>query len=98
VNGWVVLRLGIPLLLLAIVACTPTLNWREVRLAALTTFLPCKPDQAERTMRLGNADVVMEETGCETSDTVYAISHVAVYGARMSPETVDMLFSDLRLQ
>jgi len=49
-------------------------------------------------MRLGNADVVMEETGCEASDTVYAISHVAVYGARMSPETVDMLFSDLRLQ
>ena len=49
-------------------------------------------------MRLGNADVVMEKTGCEASDTVYSISRVAVYGARMSPETVDMLFSDLRLQ
>ena len=40
---------------LAAAACTPSLNWREVRLAPTTAvaLLPCKPDRAERSEPLG---------------------------------------------
>ena len=63
-------------LALAMVACTPTLNWREVRLDGLTALLPCKPDQAQRSVRLGTVDIQMDMVGCEAADALYAISHL----------------------
>lgn len=61
---------------LALIACSPALNWREVRLEGLTAMLPCKPDHAVRTVRLGADAVEMEMAGCEAADALYAISHV----------------------
>lgn len=60
----------------ATVACSPALNWREVRLDRLTAMLPCKPDQAQRPVRLGAIDVSLEMSGCEASDALFAVSHV----------------------
>ena len=77
--------MAVPPLLMAAVACTPTLNWREVSLANLTTFVPCKPDQAQRTVHLGDADVAMEMAGCEAADALYAVSHVRAPDAKQAP-------------
>jgi hypothetical protein len=63
------------------VACTPALNWREVRLDGLSALLPCKPDQAERSVRLGTTDIQMDMAGCEAADALYAISHVRAQDA-----------------
>jgi hypothetical protein len=57
------------------------LNWREVRLGGLTALLPCKPDQAQRSVRLGATDIQMDMAGCEAADALYAISHVRAQDA-----------------
>jgi hypothetical protein len=54
------------------------LNWREVSLDRLTVLLPCKPDRAQRTVKLGMGEVAMEMAGCEAGDALYAVSHVQV--------------------
>jgi hypothetical protein len=79
VTGTWLLRMAV--LAVGLMACTPALNWREVRLEGLTALLPCKPDQAQRPVRLGAADIQMEMAGCEAADALYAISHVRVQDA-----------------
>jgi len=59
-------------------ACSPTYNWREVRLGPLTTLLPCKPDQAKRVVRLGTQELPLEMQGCEAGATLFAVSRVAL--------------------
>jgi hypothetical protein len=81
VTGARLLRPSALALTLAIVACTPALNWREVRLDGLTALLPCKPDQAQRSVRLGATDIQMDMVGCEAADALYAISHVRAQDA-----------------
>ena len=69
----------LPLLVAATLsACSPTLNWRIVHLQQLTVLLPCKPDQAQRTVRLGTLDVQMRMTGCEADGALFAVSQVDV--------------------
>lgn len=70
---------------LALVACSPALNWREVRLKGLTAMLPCKPDQAQRTVQLADQDLTMEMVGCEAADGLFAISHVRVKDDKLLP-------------
>ena len=60
----------------AAVACTPALNWREIHLHRLTALLPCKPDHAQRAVRLGSTDLPLEMAGCEAGGALFAISHV----------------------
>lgn len=60
----------------ALVACTPALNWREIHLDRLTTLLPCKPDHAQRPVRLGSADLALAMAGCEAAGALFAISHM----------------------
>jgi hypothetical protein len=85
---------------LAIVACTPALNWREVRLGGLTALLPCKPDQAQRSVRLGTTDIQMDMAGCEAVDALYAISHVqapdATHAAGLLSEWRAVTLANLR--
>lgn len=69
----------LPLLVAATLsACSPTLNWRIVHLQQLTVLLPCKPDQAQRTVRLGTLDVQMRMAGCEADGALFAVSQVDV--------------------
>lgn len=62
----------------ALVACTPALNWREIRLDRLTVLLPCKPDHAQRPVHLGATDLQLEMAGCEAAGALFAISRVQV--------------------
>lgn len=70
-------------LALLLVACTPALNWREVRPdgAALTALFPCKPDQGVQTVALGEHGVKMAMTGCEAGGAMFTLAHVALDGA-----------------
>lgn len=72
------LRLALLLLALALAACSPSLNWREVRPAGgeLKALLPCKPDQATRRQSLAGYDVDLAMLGCEAGGGLYAISVV----------------------
>jgi hypothetical protein len=72
------LRAATLILAAATGACSPALNWREVPLQSVVAMLPCKPDQAERTLPLGAAEVTMRMAGCEAGGALYAISHVRI--------------------
>ena len=67
-------------LLLALAGCSPALNWRSVPLpeAALTITLPCKPDQATRTVELAGAPAELSMTGCDADGATFAVSHAAL--------------------
>lgn len=60
----------------AMVACTPAMNWRDTAVGRLSVLLPCKPDRAQRTVRLADQDVSLNMAGCEAGGALFAISHV----------------------
>ena len=66
--------------LLWLAGCSPALNWRSVPLpqAALTITLPCKPEQARRTVELAGAPVGLAMTGCDADGATLAVSHAAL--------------------
>lgn len=70
------LRYGWLLLPLALAACSPSLNWREVRPGGgeLKAMLPCKPDQATRRQSLAGYEVDLSMMGCEAGGGLFAIS------------------------
>lgn len=74
------LLLGLPLLL---AACSPTLNWREVRPAGgeLKAMLPCKPDQGSRRQSLAGRELEVQMLGCEAGAALYAVSVTDLAGA-----------------
>lgn len=57
-------------------ACAPALNWRQVTLDRITLLLPCKPDRAQRSLRLGQRDVTISMAGCEADGVLFAVSHI----------------------
>ena len=63
-------------LLILLQACSPSLNWREVRLGGgeLKAVLPCKPDQAQRRQSLAGYEIELAMLGCEAGGALYAIS------------------------
>ena len=65
---------------LLLMGCSPALNWRSVPLpeAALTVTLPCKPDQAARTVELAGMPVELSMVGCDADGATFAVSHVAL--------------------
>lgn len=56
-------------------ACSPPLNWREVRVApsALKAMLPCKPDKAVRQVPMAGRAVDLQALGCEAGGATYAV-------------------------
>jgi hypothetical protein len=60
----------------ALAACSPTFNWREVRPegSALSLLLPCKPDQAEKTVPLGGRPAPMLLQGCDAGGATFAVA------------------------
>ena len=70
-------HLPIPLLLaLALSACSPTFNWREVRLegAPLQALLPCKPETAQRTVPLAGSPTELHLIACEAGGVQFALA------------------------
>jgi len=65
-------------LALALAACSPVFNWREVPVggAGLVALLPCKPDRATRSIALANASVDVTMAGCNAGDATFAVAQV----------------------
>lgn len=57
-------------------ACSPSLNWRQVRPDGvdMTLLLPCKPDRANKTVPLGGRSTRLSMTGCEAGGAMYALA------------------------
>ena len=72
--------LAFPLLLIALGACSPALNWRIVDVAGtpLTAQLPCKPDQAVRDVDWGAGPVPLAMLNCDAGGATYAVLHLRV--------------------
>jgi hypothetical protein len=56
-------------------ACSPTFNWREVRVAstALKAMMPCKPDKGVRTVPMAGRQVELEAWGCDAGGATFAV-------------------------
>ncbi len=74
----------------AMVACSPTFNWREVRMegAGLRAMLPCKPDKAARTVELSGRQVSLEALGCDTAGATFALMSADVGEAARAGEVL----------
>jgi hypothetical protein len=61
---------------LALAACSPTFNWREVRPenTRLSLLLPCKPDKLQKTVPLGGRPTELTMLGCETGGAIFALA------------------------
>lgn len=59
-----------------LLACSPALNWREVRAEAggLSALLPCKPDRASKAVPLGGPSTQLVMMGCEAAGAVFVLS------------------------
>jgi hypothetical protein len=76
---------------LLLVACSPSLNWREVQLGSLRTLLPCKPDTGSRPVVLGGQTLKMDMIGCEAGGALLAISRVQATDAVQAAKLMAML-------
>jgi hypothetical protein len=65
---------------MALGACTPELNWREVRPegSGLQVMFPCKPSTQVRTVALAGASVRMSMHACEAGKLTFALAHADV--------------------
>ena len=68
-------RFALAAVLLSLAACTPTFNWREVRVepTQLRAMLPCKPDKASRTVPMAGRDTELQVLGCDTGGATFAV-------------------------
>ncbi|MEO6972782.1 MAG: hypothetical protein ABI135_05075 [Rhodoferax sp.] len=66
---------------LGLVACNPTFNWREVRpdTSALVALLPCKPDEAVRTVELAGEPVSLDMLSCDAGGATFAIGYADIH-------------------
>ncbi|HEX5737279.1 MAG TPA: hypothetical protein VFY22_02115 [Hydrogenophaga sp.] len=76
--------------LLALSACSPTFNWRELRPAGtpLQALMPCKPDTAERTVPLAGVPTQMHMHSCEAGGQTFALAWVDVAEEARVPEVL----------
>jgi hypothetical protein len=60
---------------LGLAACSPTLNWREVRAEStpLKAMLPCKPDKGSRTVPMAGRQVQLQVLACDAGGATFAI-------------------------
>jgi hypothetical protein len=71
--GWPVLAL-----LAALAACSPALDWREVRAEGsdVTMLFPCRPEKHERTVRIAGADLRMRMHSCDAAGSTFSLAFV----------------------
>ena len=67
-------------LVAGLAGCSPALNWRSISVpeADLNVMLPCKPDEARRTVELAGAATELAMVGCEADGAVFAVSYTTV--------------------
>ena len=83
---------------LALVACSPSFNWREVRPenTRLHLLLPCKPDKAQKVVPLGGQATTLSMLGCDAGGATFAVA-VAELGNAADAGSVLALWQDLTL-
>lgn len=89
-HQWAVLRLA---LLAMLGACSPVLDWREVRVddAALSAWFPCKPQRRVRDLTVGTVAVRMEMAACTADRSTYAVSFLAMPDAAAVTQMLEAL-------
>ncbi len=77
------LRLCCAVLVFALAACSPALNWREVRGndAPYVVLLPAKPTSFARPVDLGGIKVEMNMTAAEVDDVNFAVASAKIEDA-----------------
>jgi hypothetical protein len=87
--------LSIPLLAsLFGVACSPTLDWRELRPegSGIAAMFPCKPDRHARPLRVAGHPVRMEMLVCSAGGATYALA----FADLPDPAAVPVALQELR--
>lgn len=84
--------------LLALAACSPVFNWREVHPdnTRLGLLLPCKPDKAQKVVPLGGQATTLSMLGCDAGGATFAVS-VAELGDAAKAASVLALWQSLTL-
>jgi hypothetical protein len=80
-------------LLIAVVACTPTLNWRDTRPegSGVAMLFPCRPDGHERTIRVAGDPLRMQMHSCRAAGAAFSLAFVDAPGAaRVTPLLAEM--------
>ena len=76
--------------LCALSACSPTFDWREVRLepSNLKAMLPCKPDKASRPVPMAGRQVELQVLGCDAGGATFALLSADLGDATRSGEAL----------
>ena len=69
----------------AVAACAPALNWREVRTegAALSAWLPCKPEVRTRVIPLAGVPASVQVLGCTVEGSTWGVTSADVGDATL---------------
>ncbi len=76
---------------LALAACSPSHDWRSVRLGPADSLFPCKPVTAERTVALAGMTRSMSLSACAVDDVTYAVSWVQATSAADAAQVAQAL-------
>ncbi len=78
---------------LTLVACSPSLNWREVRdaEARYTVLLPAKPASHTRPVTLGELNVEMHMTAAEADEMNFAVASAVIDDAAQRKRALAMM-------
>ncbi|MEO7644552.1 MAG: hypothetical protein ABIT72_05585 [Burkholderiaceae bacterium] len=83
--------------LFSLLACTPTLDWREVRFegamqasdaSPLTALLPCKPDRATREQTVAGERVSLSMMGCPAAGATFTLSRMVLKTPVKAPQVL----------
>jgi hypothetical protein len=76
--------------LLALGACSPTFNWRELRLdgTPLQALMPCKPESATRPAPLAGQPVELHMHSCKAGGLRFAVAWADVGSAAQVPVAI----------
>jgi hypothetical protein len=68
-------RAAVGLLAVLVAACSPTFNWREVKLPGGPgrAMFPCRPSHEQRQVPLAGRTVALTILSCRTGDTMFAL-------------------------
>jgi hypothetical protein len=71
-------------------ACSPTFNWREVRVDAtpLQALMPCKPETAQRSVPLAGRPTELHLLACETGGLQFALAWAELDAVTQVPQAL----------
>jgi hypothetical protein len=84
------LRYALLVCLALLTACYASFNWRDVRPedTTLALLMPCKPDQAKKTVPLAGASVELRLLACDAGGATFSIAVVDVQDAARSAAAI----------